>query len=316
MEPKQVIHFLHVPWTGLGLYDGFRGNRWLRNRITIFKQFVVPALLRQTDRDFILWCAWRYEERGNQQVIDLKQYLDAIGLRNVFTYSGVCFWDDKYPDSVAYERLVSSVRDSMGDLLNAMRDEDEVLMTIQPSDDIYHTTFVADTKAFFVEHKDVHVFGYRYGYVMDYLSGKLCEWNPQTTPPFYTIRFPRETFIEPLKHVLYTGPYKSHEYVKDYLPAQYMGAVRGFIVGTHGENISTVFDHPYAGKEFHGESRATILKQFGLSPTARLTLPKSLRRTLFMKMPYAMKRKLRYLAGEKQWLLRPVFASFYDFIRN
>ena len=34
-------HLIYCPFTGLGLYNGFRGNRWLKNRIKIFKEFVV-----------------------------------------------------------------------------------------------------------------------------------------------------------------------------------------------------------------------------------------------------------------------------------
>ena len=71
----KMTHFLHVPWTGLGLYGGFRGNRWLKNRIQIFKQFVVPSLLAQTEQNFILWCAFRHEERDNPLVKELKKYL-------------------------------------------------------------------------------------------------------------------------------------------------------------------------------------------------------------------------------------------------
>ena len=107
MEPKKITHFLYVPFSGLGLYGGYRGKRWLQNRIQVFKQFVVPSLLAQTSKNFSLWISWRHEDRYNPLVRELKEWL-VLHLNYfpvIFTYSGVCFWDDKYPDDIARTRL-------------------------------------------------------------------------------------------------------------------------------------------------------------------------------------------------------------------
>lgn len=316
MEPKKMIHFLMVPFTGLGLYKGFRGERWLRNRIQIFKQFVVPSLLNQTRRNYWLWVAWRYEERGNKQVIELERYLNEKGFKVVFTYAGIPFWDDKYPDFEANTRLLDAIHGSMPQLINVMgtefvaHDVEEVLMTIQPSDDCYVTDMVQEHQEFFDKNKDIHVYGYQKGYVMDYTSRRIMEWNPKTTPPFYTIRFPYHTFTDPFKHAGYIGPYKSHEYVKDFLPALYQHK-RGFLVGTHGENISTVFDHPYAKALGPHNPEIAILHDFGLDNTAPLRLPVSIRKWGFNKLPYAIKRKLRYWSERSM-----VWSAIYKFLRN
>ncbi len=298
-----------VPFTGLGLYNGFRGNRWLRNRIKIFKQFVVPSLLNQINRDFVLWVCWRYEEKSNPQVIELQAYLDSLGFKTVFTYAGIPFWDDKYPDEEANTRLIDTIHGSMSSLLNVMGEADTILMTIQPSDDCYITDMVQETQDFFKANDEVKVYGYQKGYVMDYTTKKLAEWNPKTTPPFYTISFPREIFADPLRHVKYTGPYKSHEYVKDFLPALYREK-RGMVVGTHGENISTIFNHPYAGQQFENGERDAILHNFGLDTIPPLKLKISIRKVLMRHLPHSWQRKLRYWFGEK------FYARFYKFIRN
>ncbi len=78
----KIKHLMYVPFTGLGLYNGFRGNRWLKNRIEIFKQFVIPSLLNQTDQDFILWVSWRREEKNNPIIKEFKQYLENIASMN------------------------------------------------------------------------------------------------------------------------------------------------------------------------------------------------------------------------------------------
>lgn len=313
-------HLMYMPLTGLGLYGGHRGNRWLRNRITVFKQFVLPSLLAQRNQDFILWVSVRYEDRGDALIEDFRQFLESQFNRQqgenrvVFTYSGVCFWDDKHDDEIAYERLVNAIHGAVPDLLNAVGEVDEILMTIQPSDDCYWNLAIDEIHNEFDADPTLQVFGYKSGFVMDYATTQLKEWNPKTTPPFYTIRFPREIFIDAMKHIKYTGPYKSHEYVKDYLKAKYIDG-RGFLVGTHGENISTVFDHPYAGVEYTGNAKNYVLAHFGLKGVERLKLPFSLRRRAFNRLPYAVKRKLRFWAGDKKWVLRPLFSAIYTFLR-
>ena len=153
---SKITHFLYMPLLGLGLYDGHRGKRWLRNRIKIFKQFVMPSLLNQSCQDFVLWISVRHEDRNDPQIKELKQYLEGVkDFRSVFTYSGVCFWDDKYPDEVAYDRLITAVHGSMGELFNVMGDADTILMTIQPSDDCYTTDMVENMQGAFRQFPDV-----------------------------------------------------------------------------------------------------------------------------------------------------------------
>ena len=303
-----------MPLLGLGLYSGHRGSRWLRNRIKIFKQFVILSLRAQTNKNFILWVSVRNQDVSDPQIKELKAYLANEEFKSVFTYAGCAFWDDKYPDDEARERLIMAVHGSMGELYNVMGDAETILMTIQPSDDCYASNVVADLQSAFALHPDVQAAGFKKGYVMNYLTGELAEWNPKTNPPFFTIKFPREIFTDPMKHLDYTGPYKSHEYVGDKLEYESVDE-RCFLVGTHADNISTVFDHPYVGKRFEGAERDEMLEQFGLGEVKRLIIPFSLGKLILNKLPYGVKRKLRYLAGEKKWVLRPVFALIYHLLR-
>ncbi len=314
MESKKIVHFLYCPWTGLGLYNGFRGNRWLRNRLKLFKQFVIPSLRNQTNKNFVLWCSWRYEERNNPYVKELVSYLDKIKeFKTVHTFHGICFYDDKYEPKEARNRLLGSLHDSIGDLLDTIGEVDYVYMTIQPSDDCYRKDAVQGIQAIFKELPAYNAFGFSQGYIMNYLTKEIAEYNPTTNPPFYTIKFPRDVFCDPLKHAGYTslkrdvGQYKkgtslpSHEYVGDCL---YYGTVkeRGFIVGIHGENISTTFNHPYRGEMVDKE----VLKDFGLYDVPPLKLRLSLRKWILKKLPYKVQRKLRYWFSEK----------LYNFLRS
>ena len=306
-----------MPLLGLGLYNGYRGERFLRNRIKIIKQFVVPSLLNQTNKNFTLWISVRHEDKRNKQIQELKEYFDAIkDFKTIFTFHGLCFYDDKYEPKEARNRLLGSLHDSIGDILDTIGEVDYVYMTIQPSDDIYHRNAVMGIQTIFRK-TNLQAFGFSRGYIMNYLTKEIAEYNPNTNPPFYTIKFPRDIFTDPLKHAEFTslkkdvGQYKkgtplpSHEYVGDCLN---YGTIkeRGFIVGIHQDNISTTFNHPFRGEMVDKE----VLKDFGLYDVPVLKLKLSIRKWLFMKLPHKVQKKLRYIFGEKIW------QKLYNFIRS
>ena len=299
MKRKFIVS---VPFTGLGLYGGFRGNRWLRNRIKIFEQFVIPSLKAQTDQDFLLWVQWRQEEFTNPQVKELYTRLKSQ-FKTVFTYGGVPFWDDKYSDDDARERLIECLHRSVPELLDHIADCDEVVWLLQPSDDCYSSSTIQDMNTLFNQ-SDAQVASYKRGFIANYFTKEVLEYNPKTNPPFFAIRFPKDIFIDPGKHVAYTGPYKSHEYIGDKLKLKYLEN-RGFLVGTHTENISTHFKHPYGGARMEG-----VLDIFGLENTQPLSLPFSVRKWFMRQLPHGWRRKIRYWFGEI------IGTKIYNFLRN
>lgn len=312
----------YTPFTGLGLYGGFRGNRWLRNRIKIFKQFVIPSLLNQSDRDFVHWISWRPEEKRNRLVIELEDYLKTIpNYKFVFTYGGVCFYDDKYKIDVAKERLFESIFKSTPYLYDVLGDCEEIQVILQPSDDIYTKDTVKDFKGMFSANKKLQALTLKRGYLCNYLTKELLEYNPKTNPPFYAVRFPREVFFDPRKHLEYISlkkdvvdypkgtPQPSHEYLPDCFSVGEFKE-RGFLVGTHQENISTHFNHPYGGRKIEGDEYNEVMKSFGILEVPNLVLPRSLRKWILRRLSHKTKRKLRYWFGEK------LYQRWYEFIRS
>lgn len=236
---------MYVPFTGLGLHGGFRGNVWLENRITVFKEYVLTALMAQKKREFIIWVSWRPEEKDNPLVVDLYRTMQKLdGLRTVFTYHGLCFYDDKYPDVVARDRLMNSLSRSLPELKEYVDWADEVYVTCQPSDDMFMDNYVEAIQD--IEFGDNKVAGFTKGYIINYANKEVAEYNPDTIPPFSTIRYPKDVFLDPERHFIWFGPYKSHEDVLKLGFIEIPG--RGFIVGTHQENISTTWNIPYKGK--------------------------------------------------------------------
>lgn len=290
-----------VPFTGLGANGGYRGDAWLRNRIAVFKMFVLPALMAQTKREFILWVSWRPEEQYNRLVQDFKRSLDKLrGLTTVFTFNGLCFWDDKYPDAQASDRLRKNLAYTLPKLSGFVGDSEWVYLTIQPSDDIYANDTVERLQAIEPGKKAI---GFRHGYVMNYATKEVAEYNPTTLSPFTTIIFPKDKFLNPLEHYRYIGPYRSHEYVFDHLPGTFLEG-RGYMVGTHGENISTTWNIPYKGREILGEEREKIWLRFACWDADPIIVHRHLRLWL------------RVIINALPRPLQKLFKTIYHLIRN
>lgn len=275
-----MTHLVAIPWTGLGLFKGYRGDTWLKNRIEVFKRFTLPSLLAQTNHTFILWFCFRPEEETNPIVQNFVESMGKIrGIALAVTYHGILMYDDKYPDDVARYRLLETLRGSLPEIAPLV--DETVYLTIQPSDDCYLSDSFATIQA---EPYEVHKsIGFTKGYIMNYTTLEVAEYNPKTIPPFSTIMFPKEIFLNPLEHFKYTGPYQSHEYIKDTTHFKELPG-RGFIVGTHGENISTGFNHPFQGRTLTESEAENVLISAGLFRCEAITLDKGVKRKLLKKI--------------------------------
>lgn len=257
--------------TGLGRYDGFRGNRWIENRIKIFKQFIVPSLINQTKKEFIVWMSWRPEEEKNEIVVRFVKELNRLrGMTFVHTFNGLCFYDDKYEHLIARTRLMLSLRDSLTQLESYVKDAEWVMMTIQPSDDMYLSFAVKDIQNTYLEPKAI---GYTKGYMLNMNNLEMAEYNPTTIPPFFTIIFKKDDFIDHVKHFKFTGAYESHEYIRDKMKFEELKE-RGFVVGTHGENTSTTWNVPFKGRVLKNGEKNAIMIQTGIWGVKQLELKK------------------------------------------
>ena len=290
----KFCHIYFIPFTGLGLHNGFRGNTWLKNRIKIFNEFVLPSLLAQ-DNDFYTWFQWRAEEKTNPIVQAFQETLKGIeGLKPIHTFGGITMWDDKHDDKTASQRLIKSLEISLPELKEIVGDNEYVLLTLQPSDDMYLCDTALRLKETFTAllEKDPDTkkaVGYKKGYIINYATKEIAEYNTtewkndgkstfhtDTTPPFFTILFSAEEFLSPVKHYDHIGPYKSHEYIIDYLDYTELEG-RGFVVGCHGENISTTYNHRYKGRVLSEDETKEILIKTGTLLSEPLKIKPSMR---------------------------------------
>jgi hypothetical protein len=290
MKEKSIAHLIYVPFTGLGRID--RGDKWLENRIRIFKRYVLRSLMNQTKKEFIIWVSWRPQDRYNQLVIDLLDAMNSLeGLRTVFTYDGLCFYDDKYKDKEAKLRLFNNLTDTLPVLKSYIDWADEIYMTINASDDMYINSAIETLQN--TDFGECRAIGWTQGYIIDYATLDIAEYNPDTIPPFFTIKFPKDTFLDARRHCEWIGYYPSHEYINKIGFKSLEG--RGFVVGAHGENISTTFNIPYKGSIV---DNVKVLLQIGALFTEAIKIKPSKRvvlRKIYNFLPFKSLIKKIYL---------------------
>lgn len=261
---NDTIHFLYTPFTGLGKFYGYRGDRWYTHRMLIFLKYTMNSLLNQTNQDFIHWCSFRPEERNHKITNTLMNWMRAHKRNFIFTYGGPMFWDDKYPEEEEKNRFLERLKINLPDVEHLVSDYKYVYKTIMPSDDMYHKDVVQSIQD--EPYRERGALIHNKGYVLNDATKYIAEWVPpegKHYPPFYTLMYPKDVFIDPKKHFDYVELYRSHEDVPELFDAKFLPDYR-YMVLTHENNISTTWYCRYKGKMMVGEEREKILKDFGL----------------------------------------------------
>jgi hypothetical protein len=262
-----------TPFTGLGIPE-FRGDEWYKHRIEIFKNHTLKSLEGQTNQFFVNWITFRPEEQMNSLTQGFFNYLCGIEWRTIFTFGGLCFWDDKSRKFgiIKYDELYKRLKDTLPALKEIVGDAQYVYETILASDDMYHKEIIESIQEQPFAYKRALI--HWNGYVYNQETGQLAEWKPLKghLPTFYTIMYPADVFLDPKKHFEYLKGYKSHEDIEKIFNCIRLPDWR-YCVTVHGKNISTgwkwhrdptkILKHPFRGKEIK-EGKEEILKQFGL----------------------------------------------------
>lgn len=291
----RVAHLILIPMTSVGIGRAARVPGWLDARIDIFKKYTLASLLNQTDRDFILWLALRPQDIYDHRFVELACHLDSVGMRHVYTFDWLPYWDDKFSRGILQRaaNCARIVRDAfrsrnwsglVGDCLRLLENRngtlnarlekmlqtlrerlpgsDWVYLTRIDSDDVFHREEIASIKeAGPFEGAYVH----RKGWAYNAGTGELALWNPDTNPPFHTICFRSVVFWNPFRHVSYYNGFKSHEDVDRVFETRKLADGR-YCVVLHNprHHISSVWNHPFRGQVVGGAERDRILTEFGI----------------------------------------------------
>lgn len=270
------LHLIYIPFSGVGLHGGFRGDKWFRHRVDIFKRFTLKSLANQTSKNFAIWCSFRPEEATNPLIDELAKAIGETGLKYVFTFNGLMYHDDKFSTYTLKTKLrnllqmiwdgyntgewkspremwrytwenkntslLARLTASIGELTRVFSSRYEwVYLTRIDSDDMFHKNVVELIQTHQPAYKKALVFDK--GYMYNVMTGQLGEWLPPTNPPFHTIVFPGYAFFTPYLHKEYYGAFRSHEDITKEFNSVTLD-MHKYCVTFHNKHISTSWDVP------------------------------------------------------------------------
>lgn len=296
MKNKKSLHLIYIPFTGVGLYGGYRGDEWFKERIRIFKEYTLKSLLNQTNKDFIVWMSFRPEEINNPLLEELGKILISSPLIFLCTFDGLMYHDDKFTKE-CYSRLLNYgriVRECVRNrttqgvfrmckevfknknstlekrLLNSLELIQDnfpfaslVYLTRLDSDDMLKNTMVKDIQSI-PPFQGALVC--KNGYIYNETTKELAEYVPHMNPPFHTIIFPANKFFNAKKHLAYYKDFKSHEDIPRIFNTKQLSN-GSYCVFTHNPkyHISTVWNHPFKrGIITNKSKKSKILRSFGI----------------------------------------------------
>jgi len=302
---KNFVHFIMTPFTGLGVHRNRFSDEWLSYRIMIFKNYTLKSLLNQTNKNFVHWISFRQVDKERPLIKELYRYLKSIDYKFVFTFHGIGFWDDKYENDNLLERLTKT--------LPALREicegKEYIWETILGSDDMAHEKAVECIQEHESEKNKALTHGD--GYLFNANTQRLAEWNPETNPPFYTIMYPMETFLNAEKHVEYMKGFKTHEDIPNLFDCEKLNdGMYCYLV--HKNNISTNWWHPFRGKLFTWQQGTEILRGFGIKVETPSDIEGEVREGKAVIKRWFLQLLIKIGVYKYGWKIRQAFRSYHQ----
>ena len=242
-----------TPFTGKTSWgDGFSGQDWYEFRAALFKEYTIKSLMNQTESSFVWWIQFRPQERNNPVTKEIEQALKDSKLNYAMTFDGPMIVEDEATWH-NYD-LIERAEKSMPFVRYLLDWYDHIYEVNLDSDDLIHKDFVrALMEEPFRERGAMYC---KDGYIW-HLPDKVAEWHNPDSNQNYTIMYPTHIYLDPERKYEYQNGLKSHEEVPKLFNAKEMP--KGMYCSlTHDTNVSTIWDHPFRGKEVDKK----ILKDF------------------------------------------------------
>ena len=261
MTSSDKIHIINTVMTGRGTprIVGDRvleeTDRWINERIFLFKKYTLASLLNQTNKNFLHWICFR---NHNPKWDELADYLKSINYNFVFTYNGQCHWDDRSDQNPTLEKRFAK---SLEALKPHIEGKKWVYYTLLDSDDMFMKDAVELIQQQEPEMGKSLVF--QKGYAINHQTKELADWFC-VSPPFYTIIYPAETFLDPKEKFLYEVGLNSHEDAVEIFRATIMPENKySYLI--HSYNKSTSWEHKFRGKIYTDDNfRKQVFKDLGI----------------------------------------------------
>jgi hypothetical protein len=237
----KIAHIIYTPFTDVGCFNP--DNKWLIERIRIFKNFTKKSLLRQESNFDLYYTHWLSFRKGDEDNNLIANFATDLSITPLF--SGLLYYDDRFVESSEKNRRIADRLECIKEFENNYSDVDWIYFTRLDSDDMFHKDAFAEIMK--QEPKEKTAFIFQKGYIVNEKTSEMAEWNPETCPPFYTICFPKDVFFNPQKHLEYMKGWKSHEDTVKIFNPVYMSD-RKYCVLVHGKNTTTTWNHRFRGK--------------------------------------------------------------------
>ena len=280
------LHIIYIPFTGVGLHGGYRGDEWFKERIQIFKDYTLKSLQAQTNKNFMVLFSFRPEELHNKLLLDLFNSMGESGIEFKFSFEGLLYYDDKFaPGWTRFLNLLRVGRDflrgkwSVKALLEVFHDKNKTLPqrlqrvlsawgNVSDIDSVYFTRLDSDdmlaldaVEVIQNEEPFQGALTMGDGFIYNTETQHLGCWMPDKNPPFHTIIFPAVHFFDTELHMDYMKGFRSHEDIPSIFTTKSLGEGL-YCVTVHGtkNHISTIWNHPFR----KGSVKVDRLTGFGL----------------------------------------------------
>jgi len=240
---KRTIHIIGNEFTR----DFYREdlNAWWTYRLGIYENYCLASIKNQTNKNFVLFMMLKgystnFKDKIEQMLIDskLKYVIQIIG--------------------------ETSIEEALKQYLDNI---DVVYHTRIDSDDMFHYDVVNEIQSYEYEERRALLFSK--GYCYDCRRNKLQHYY-MPAPPFSTIMYPIETYLDEEKQDEYKG-FKSHDAIGSTMKLIRLSENK-FIVNVHDTNRITIYHDDrtiFKGHESETEIPAdqvdNILNDFGIS---------------------------------------------------
>ena len=232
---SDIFHVVQTSLTGRGLRNW--DQEWFEFRIGLFKQYTIPSLVNQSEKNFVHWTTMRPSEAENPLAQELVKYIDTVDYKSLVSFTGQPYLYRKC-NNADFDVRLKDCLDAIKTLYNG---EKYVYLTVIDSDDIYHKDAIAEIQSHPFRHRGALYF--RQGYLLNTLTMQLGRYTGgMRCPPFWTIQYPAEVFFNVEKYKEY-GLTVVHHDIPLKFDATKLTDFR-YAMGVHGTNYATRWNDP------------------------------------------------------------------------
>lgn len=254
---KKVCHIFQVPFTGKTPKGDAMTQEWYDKRADLFIEYTVRSLAGQTRKDFGVWLTFRPQEFISPTTQRIAKALADAKIDYFMTFNGTMFTEDRA--TWHNENLPERLADCLPKVKSWIGEFDHIYETNLDSDDMVHKNFseLAQSKLFKSRGALYMTKGFAYN-----TEDRLADWNNPMSQQNYTIMFPAAIYFDAKKRLEYLNGLKTHEEVPEKFDAEKLPDGL-YCTVIHGDNISTIWTHPFREKEyFYADEKDAILKNF------------------------------------------------------